>query len=69
MQSCSGQPPKFQVNIKIQLNATRVSRHLSVSYDYDKIHKRSLILILNEYKSSFDSLLSTLNEKRFINAA
>ena len=27
--------PKFQVNIKIQLHAVRVSDYLSVSYDYD----------------------------------
>ena len=29
----------------------------------NKIHERSLRLILNDYESSFDSLLSTLNEK------
>ena len=29
----------------------------------DKIHKRSLRLILNDYESSFDSLLPTSNEK------
>ena len=29
----------------------------------NKIHERSLRLILNDYKLSFDSLLSTLNEK------
>ena len=37
----------------------------------NKIRERSLSLILNDYKSSFDSLLSTLNEKtihqRYIN--
>ena len=35
----------------------------------NKIHEMSLRLILNDYDPSFDSLLSTLNEKRFINAA
>ena len=29
----------------------------------NEIHERSLRLILNDYDSSFDSLLSTLNEK------
>ena len=29
----------------------------------NKIHERSLRLILNNYELSFDSLLSTLNEK------
>ena len=36
----------------------------------NKIHERLLRLILNDYESSFDSLLFTLNEKTiFINAA
>ena len=30
----------------------------------NKIHERSLRLILNDYESSFDSLLSALNEKK-----
>ena len=30
----------------------------------NKIHETSLWLILNDYESSFDSLLSILNEKK-----
>ena len=30
----------------------------------NKIHEKSLWLILNDYESSFDSLLSILNEKK-----
>ena len=36
----------------------------------NKIHEKSLRLILNDYESSFDSLLSTLNKKKqFISTA
>ena len=71
-----GPPPKFQVNIKIQLNADRVSRLSFRSYDYDqnKLQEQGVqdVVIKNKIKSEtyadiVDLALSQLNENSIKN--